>query len=246
MVNAWTSLHINLNLYTFIVLRPRSQHDLAAKLCLAQNFVIWSRILQLLLANYFSVSNTYSGSITRFWLALVLRQASFPPFSPELYGEEHRQNHAFFYLWIVSAVFSSCYTLTWDLKMDWGLLDAGAGENRFLREEIVYAYKVGGSMMWLWCTCSIVVHLEGKSSMHIRWVGVWCGYGALAALWYIWKGNVYAYKVGGNLMYSGCTWCIYDTIGREMSTHIRWVGLLCGYGSLAALWYIWKGNCLRI
>jgi hypothetical protein len=60
----------------------------------------------------------------------------------ELYGEEHRQSHAFFYLWIVSAVFSSCYTLTWDLKMDWGLLDSNAGENRFLREEIVYAYKV--------------------------------------------------------------------------------------------------------
>ncbi|XP_053380259.1 xenotropic and polytropic retrovirus receptor 1-like [Mercenaria mercenaria] len=59
----------------------------------------------------------------------------------ELYGDQHRQSHAFFYLWIVSAVFSSCYTLTWDLKMDWGLLDSSAGENRFLREEIVYAYK---------------------------------------------------------------------------------------------------------
>ena len=26
--------------------------------------------------------------------------------------------------------------------MDWGILDRNAGENRFLREEIVYAYKV--------------------------------------------------------------------------------------------------------
>jgi len=52
--------------------RPRSQHDLAAKSSLAQNFVIWSRILQLLLTNYFSVSNTYSGSITRFRPALVI------------------------------------------------------------------------------------------------------------------------------------------------------------------------------
>ncbi|KAH3708750.1 hypothetical protein DPMN_068209, partial [Dreissena polymorpha] len=56
-------------------------------------------------------------------------------------GEEHRQSHVFFYLWIVAAVFSSCYTLTWDLKMDWGLFDANAGENKLLREEIVYAYK---------------------------------------------------------------------------------------------------------
>lgn len=52
------------------------------------------------------------------------------------------QNHAFFFLWIAFAIISSCYTLTWDLKMDWGLLDSNAGENRFLREEIVYAYKV--------------------------------------------------------------------------------------------------------
>ena len=27
--------------------------------------------------------------------------------------------------------------------MDWGLLDANAGDNRFLREETVYALKVG-------------------------------------------------------------------------------------------------------
>ena len=37
---------------------------------------------------------------------------------------------------------STCYTLTWDIKMDWGLLDKNAGENRFLREETVYRYKV--------------------------------------------------------------------------------------------------------
>jgi len=46
--------------------RSRSQHDLAAKSCQAHNFVIWNRILQLFLAIYLFVSNTYSGSITRF------------------------------------------------------------------------------------------------------------------------------------------------------------------------------------
>lgn len=56
-------------------------------------------------------------------------------------GTEYQQNNVFFYLWIVAAIVSSCYTLTWDLKMDWGILDSNAGDNRFLREEIVYAYK---------------------------------------------------------------------------------------------------------
>ncbi|KAM7378744.1 hypothetical protein PAMP_004343 [Pampus punctatissimus] len=47
----------------------------------------------------------------------------------------------FFYLYISCLVVSSCYTLIWDLKMDWGLFDRNAGENTFLREEIVYPHK---------------------------------------------------------------------------------------------------------
>ncbi|XP_030062810.1 solute carrier family 53 member 1 isoform X1 [Microcaecilia unicolor] len=62
-----------------------------------------------------------------------------------LYSTHKEQNHSdaqvFFYLWIVFYFFSSCYTLIWDLKMDWGLFDRNAGENTFLREEIVYPQK---------------------------------------------------------------------------------------------------------
>lgn len=58
------------------------------------------------------------------------------------HGMEVIQNNAFFYLWILSAVVSTIYTYTWDIKMDWGLLDKHTGDNRFLREEIVYAHKV--------------------------------------------------------------------------------------------------------
>jgi len=46
--------------------RSRSQHDLRAESYPAHNFVFWSQILQLFLTNYSSVSNTCSGSITRF------------------------------------------------------------------------------------------------------------------------------------------------------------------------------------
>uniref|UniRef100_A0A7N5JPP2 Solute carrier family 53 member 1 n=1 Tax=Ailuropoda melanoleuca TaxID=9646 RepID=A0A7N5JPP2_AILME len=53
----------------------------------------------------------------------------------------HSDTMVFFYLWIVFCVISSCYTLIWDLKMDWGLFDKNAGENTFLREEIVYPQK---------------------------------------------------------------------------------------------------------
>lgn len=45
-------------------------------------------------------------------------------------------------LWLLSGVLSSCYAYTWDIKMDWGLLDSNAGENRFLREEVVYSSTV--------------------------------------------------------------------------------------------------------
>ncbi|CAH1180382.1 unnamed protein product [Phaedon cochleariae] len=45
----------------------------------------------------------------------------------------------FFYLWIAASIISSCYAYTWDIKLDWGLFDPKAGDNKFLREEIVYS-----------------------------------------------------------------------------------------------------------
>lgn len=60
----------------------------------------------------------------------------------------HAKNYAdtfdnpYTYCWLISAFVSSCYALTWDLKMDWGLFDKNAGENTFLREEIVYSSSV--------------------------------------------------------------------------------------------------------
>uniref|UniRef100_A0A8C7W2C3 Xenotropic and polytropic retrovirus receptor 1a n=1 Tax=Oncorhynchus mykiss TaxID=8022 RepID=A0A8C7W2C3_ONCMY len=62
-----------------------------------------------------------------------------------LYSTHKEQKHSdadmFFYLLMVFSAISSLYTLIWDLKMDWGLFDRGAGENTFLREEIVYPQK---------------------------------------------------------------------------------------------------------
>ncbi|XP_032309398.1 xenotropic and polytropic retrovirus receptor 1 [Drosophila ananassae] len=43
------------------------------------------------------------------------------------------------WLWIIASIVSSCYAYTWDIKMDWGLFDKNAGENTFLREEVVYS-----------------------------------------------------------------------------------------------------------
>ncbi|KMY97824.1 uncharacterized protein Dsimw501_GD13167, isoform B [Drosophila simulans] len=52
------------------------------------------------------------------------------------------KENPWFYCWITAAIFSSCYAYTWDIKMDWGLFDSKAGDNRFLREEIVYSSTV--------------------------------------------------------------------------------------------------------
>lgn len=48
----------------------------------------------------------------------------------------------YFYLWITASIMSSCFAYTWDIKLDWGLFDNNAGENKFLREEIVYSSPV--------------------------------------------------------------------------------------------------------
>lgn len=61
--------------------------------------------------------------------------------------EANRDNgsghHPFYYTWIVFSIISSVYAYIWDIKMDWGLFDSNAGDNRFLREEIVYTNVVG-------------------------------------------------------------------------------------------------------
>ncbi|RZF47983.1 hypothetical protein LSTR_LSTR002049 [Laodelphax striatellus] len=45
----------------------------------------------------------------------------------------------YMYLWLAACLINSIYTYSWDIRMDWGLLDRHAGENKFLREEIVYS-----------------------------------------------------------------------------------------------------------
>jgi len=60
-----------------------------------------------------------------------------------VYKDSYEQHNPFFYLWIISSIISSLYAYWWDMKMDWGLFDSNAGENRFLREEIVYTSPVG-------------------------------------------------------------------------------------------------------
>ena len=43
-----------------------------------------------------------------------------------------------FTLWVMSAIVSTCYTFTWDIKMDWGLFE---GKYK-LRSELIYQRKV--------------------------------------------------------------------------------------------------------
>lgn len=44
-------------------------------------------------------------------------------------------------IWILSLIFSTLFSLTWDLIMDWGLFSKNAGENFLLRDQIVYEHK---------------------------------------------------------------------------------------------------------
>ncbi|XP_030762781.1 xenotropic and polytropic retrovirus receptor 1 [Sitophilus oryzae] len=48
-------------------------------------------------------------------------------------------DNPYYIMWILAQFVSSTYAYIWDIKMDWGLMDKNAGENKFLREEIVYS-----------------------------------------------------------------------------------------------------------
>jgi hypothetical protein len=64
---------------------------------------------------------------------------------------ENTSENPFFYLWISSAVVSSLYSYIWDIKMDWGFFDQNAGENKFLRAEVVYSSKVSTTVLFFFC-----------------------------------------------------------------------------------------------
>ncbi|XP_034941909.1 xenotropic and polytropic retrovirus receptor 1 homolog [Chelonus insularis] len=59
----------------------------------------------------------------------------------QYHGEKYlnRWESPWLWFWLISCLINSIYSYTWDIKMDWGLLDSNAGENRFLREEVVYS-----------------------------------------------------------------------------------------------------------
>ena len=64
---------------------------------------------------------------------------SFPPSPPATNFEGHPTGYyAAFALWVASAIVSTCYTFTWDVKMDWGLFE---GKYK-LRSELIYQKKV--------------------------------------------------------------------------------------------------------
>ncbi|CAF3753445.1 unnamed protein product, partial [Rotaria sp. Silwood1] len=48
----------------------------------------------------------------------------------------------FLYLWFLSSLIGSIYKLVWDLKMDYGFFHKNAGENKYLREQIIYSSKI--------------------------------------------------------------------------------------------------------
>ncbi|OQV11683.1 Xenotropic and polytropic retrovirus receptor 1 [Hypsibius exemplaris] len=57
----------------------------------------------------------------------------------ERYSEDFIAQRPVFYLWVISAIISSCYSFWWDIRMDWGFLDRNAKSNRLLRDSLVYS-----------------------------------------------------------------------------------------------------------
>lgn len=53
---------------------------------------------------------------------------------------ENQSQNPYVILWFIASVISSSYAYAWDIRMDWGLLETWTkGDNKFLREEIVYS-----------------------------------------------------------------------------------------------------------
>ncbi|CAF1044151.1 unnamed protein product [Adineta steineri] len=57
------------------------------------------------------------------------------------YYSDNPTKNPFVYIWVMTALVNSTYKVIWDIKMDWGLFHKNAGENKFLRDHIIYSSK---------------------------------------------------------------------------------------------------------
>ena len=46
-----------------------------------------------------------------------------------------------FYVWLGCKLISTVYSIFWDLKMDFGFFSVNSGDNKYLREELVYSSR---------------------------------------------------------------------------------------------------------
>ena len=95
---------------------------------------------------------------------------------------EYDWQNPFFYLWIIIKIGATIYKLWWDYKMDWGFFDKNAGENRFLRETIVYSSKnyyyfaiiQDFVLRFIWVVGLYDIQMKGESYKEI--VSTICGF----------------------------------------------------------------------
>jgi hypothetical protein len=127
---------------------PRTNRDLSVPfnsislllLCLPS----WLRFLQCLrrfkdTANAFPhLANALKYSTTFFDIGTLALKYHFS----DVQQYKTDWENPFFYLWLIVKIIGTCYKLVWDFKMDWGFFDPNAGDNKFLRETIVYSSKV--------------------------------------------------------------------------------------------------------
>ncbi|KAM7347488.1 solute carrier family 53 member 1-like [Cochliomyia hominivorax] len=119
-----------------------------ASICMEKDFIIrpifnclpaWFRFAQCL-RRYRDTREAFphlvnAGKYSTTFLVVIF--ATLKSFNSPYYSSTF--DNPYTYMWIAASVISSCYSYTWDIKMDWGLFDKNAGENTFLREEIVYS-----------------------------------------------------------------------------------------------------------
>nr|XP_023014891.1 xenotropic and polytropic retrovirus receptor 1 [Leptinotarsa decemlineata] len=115
--------------------------------CMESNFIIrplvncipaWIRFAQCL-RRYYDTKEAFphlvnAGKYSTTFLVVIFATLK------SVYKDDYANSseNPYVFLWIASQIISSSYAYTWDIKMDWGLFDKSAGENTFLREEIVY------------------------------------------------------------------------------------------------------------
>jgi hypothetical protein len=193
-VTAFRDFEYTICFYSYTIAHGESPDQVNKKDCgensytigfVAASFPIIFRMIQcfrVMLKAPHWLFNKQTVNFTKYMVSLLVAMFSF------IYG--HSGDKIFWVLWIIMACSSSLFSYSWDLKMDWGLLEPNA-PHRFLRRTI-------------WYKNPYFYYISGVVNLMLRFM--WILSISPAILNQVWRPEFFSFLIAFIEMFRRCLW----------------------------------------